>query len=119
MYLARRTLLTKPAWSVSALLPDPTTPAETSQGPGALQVADLTRLHRLANLAPDTTAEASTLIKDINDLNHFVSHVKELDLTNVEPLVSLTLPSVYDYPLPETVSNSTTAIVRTPSPTKQ
>ncbi|KAJ1981858.1 hypothetical protein H4R34_001912 [Dimargaris verticillata] len=101
----RRALWTQPSWSVQSLLPPATTPS-TPQS--ELTLAKIQYLHRLANLElPTTATDAATtlstlpssslsgsvdhtpLVHSINALCHFVSHIRDLDLSNVEPLEAI------------------------------
>ncbi|KAJ1919940.1 hypothetical protein IWQ60_007124 [Tieghemiomyces parasiticus] len=88
-----RNYLTHPTWSVATLLPNHVTQSPTEP----IDQATVQHLHRLANLELPTDAAAVEALRiSINELNHFVSHVKELDLSDVEPLVTLTPERVID-----------------------
>ncbi|KAJ1960686.1 hypothetical protein IWQ62_004135 [Dispira parvispora] len=87
----------KATWSVSELLTSP-----HSSSP-ALDQTKIHHLHRLANLDCGANSDQDALFTSINELERFVGHITTLDVTNVDPLVSLVPPRTFTSmdPVPE------------------
>ncbi|RUS26928.1 hypothetical protein BC938DRAFT_483921 [Jimgerdemannia flammicorona] len=69
-----------PTWSIKSLLPP-------SPPPSVITIQDLQHLLRLAQLRPPHTEyETSALVRDVNDIAHFVRHIREVDVEDVRPL---------------------------------
>ncbi|KAJ1916959.1 hypothetical protein H4219_003484 [Mycoemilia scoparia] len=80
---------TRPTWSVASLLPSHKQSSTSSTGP--ISARDAEALASSAQLI--FANENGIAVKQINNLNTFVSHIKELDIDeNIVPLSRLTPP---------------------------
>jgi Asp-tRNA(Asn)/Glu-tRNA(Gln) amidotransferase C subunit len=94
-------LLSKPTWSVRSLRPPPlTTPNESadpaaSNSPPRIQDTEITRekLHHLLRLSalplPKDEKEETSLLQTLREQVHFLSAIRAVDTTDVEPLISI------------------------------
>jgi Asp-tRNA(Asn)/Glu-tRNA(Gln) amidotransferase C subunit len=75
-----KTLLSKPTWSVKALLPEPTKAPSVS----TTQLRHLLRLSALPE--PKNEEEEEEMLNTLSSQLHFVEHIQNVDTTGVEPL---------------------------------
>jgi len=81
-------LLSKPSWSISSLLPPQS--ADKSQAKSPITSEKLHHLLRLSALEPPKTAEEEqSMLRTLSDQLHFVRAVQAVDTEGVEPLRSL------------------------------
>ncbi|EPS44877.1 hypothetical protein H072_1127 [Dactylellina haptotyla CBS 200.50] len=89
-----RGILAEPTWSITSLLP-PSNPKSTSTTPpmdpkDQMNPEKLRHLLRLSALPmPKDKAHEDSMIQDLNDHLYFMSKIREVDTTGVEPLVAI------------------------------
>ncbi|KAK4228953.1 hypothetical protein QBC38DRAFT_132414 [Podospora fimiseda] len=80
-----RTLLSKPTWSISSLLPQ-----QPPQSPSPQPNISIPHLLRLSSLPlPSTPQHLSSITSTLHSQLHFVHAIQQINTTNIQPLSSI------------------------------